>query len=76
MLTPMIAYSTTRRWSVLSTAAAAAVSMYMVKELGRREVVDVNMPELTHSRRRKMCAAFWQTCMQAALQTAITYLSV
>lgn len=42
----------------MRTAAAAAVKVYMVKELGRRDVVEVKRPELMHSSRRKMWAAF------------------
>ena len=41
----------------MSTAAAAAVRVYMVKLLGSREVEEVKRPELTNSRKRKMCAA-------------------
>ena len=44
--------------------------VYMVKLLGSREVEEVKRPELTISRRRKMCAAFWLMCLQAALQVS------
>lgn len=67
-MTPMMAYRTILRWSEFNTAAAAAERVYMVKELGRREVDEVNRPELMQSSRRKKCAAFWLMWRHAALQ--------
>lgn len=40
----------------MSTAAAESVSMYMVKELGRKEVAEVNIPELVQRSSRKVLA--------------------
>jgi len=38
-----------------------------VKELGRSEVADVNMPELTHSSSRNILAMFGLKCRCTAL---------
>lgn len=51
----------------MSTAAEAAVRVYIVKELGRSEVADVNMPELTQSSSRNILAMFGLKCRCTAL---------
>jgi len=43
------------------------VRVYIVKELGRSEVADVNMPELTHSSSRNILAMFGLKCRCTAL---------
>lgn len=39
------------------TAAAARVSVYMTKLLGRKALAAANMPALQHSRNRSSCAS-------------------
>lgn len=53
-------------------AAEAAVRAYMVKELGRREVEEVNRPELTHRSSRNVLAMLGLICLCAALNACVT----
>ena len=43
-------------------AAAESVSVYMVKELGSRDVAEVNMPELVQDSSRNILAMLGLMC--------------
>lgn len=53
----------------MRTAAAETVSVYMVKELGRREVAEVNIPELVHSSSKNVLAMLGLMWRWTALQS-------